>query len=98
VAVAWQLDQAHVPVDQIAIIVSLVILPHTWKFLWAPIADATLTRKRWYLIGSICSAAGIFATGALPATPAGLWLLGAAVLTMNFAVTFLDRHDGLWHA
>jgi MFS transporter, PAT family, beta-lactamase induction signal transducer AmpG len=89
VAVAWQLDQAHVPVDRIALVVSLVTFPHAWKFLWAPIADATLTRKRWYLLGSMLSALGIFATGALPATTVGLLWLSVSVLTMNFAVTFL---------
>jgi MFS transporter, PAT family, beta-lactamase induction signal transducer AmpG len=89
VAVAWRLDLVHVPVDRIAVVVGLVIFPHAWKFLWAPIADATLTRKRWYLIGSVLSAIGIFVTGALPATTAGLLLLSASVLLMNIAVTFL---------
>ena len=31
----------------IASLVAVNLLPHTWKVLWAPIADSTLTRKRY---------------------------------------------------
>lgn len=89
VSIGYLLTQAGVPVERTAGLVALGILPHTWKFLWAPIADTTLSRRRWYLIASVLSAAGIFAIGAIPPTPAGLALLGAVVLISNLAVTFL---------
>src|SRR5258706_7405565 len=89
VSLAWILTKAGVPLGGIAALIALSFLPHTWKFLWAPIVDTTLTRKRWYLIASLVSAAGILTMGALPATVKSLGLLSAVVLVSNIAVTFL---------
>jgi MFS transporter, PAT family, beta-lactamase induction signal transducer AmpG len=89
VAVAYLLAHHGISVEQIAGLVALSVLPHTWKFAWAPIADTTLSRKTWYLIGSISTALGIFATGMLPATGASLPLFGAIVLVSNLGCTFL---------
>ena len=47
VAVVYLLTQAGVSIEQSAELVALSYVPHTWKFLWAPIADTTLTRKRY---------------------------------------------------
>src|SRR5206468_12581898 len=89
VSVGYLLAKAGVSVVQIAALVGLALLPHTWKFAWAPIADTTLSRKRWYLIGSVASAIGIFAIGAIPPTRATLPLLSIVVFAANVAVTFL---------
>ena len=62
VAVGFMLAKAGVSVDKIAALVALSYLPHTWKFAWAPIADTTLSRKTWYLLAAIVSAAGIWAS------------------------------------
>lgn len=89
VAVAYLLTQAGITVAQTAALIAIGFIPHTWKFLWAPIADTTLTRKQWYLIAAVLSALGIFGTGALPMTTASLPWLSAIVLISNLAVTFL---------
>lgn len=89
VAVAFLLAKRGISVEQIAALVALSFLPHTWKFAWAPIADTTLTRKTWYTIGAVLSAIGIFMTGALPPTRASLPLLSTIVLVSNFGCTFL---------
>ncbi len=89
VAVAYLLTKSGVPIGQIAGLIALAFLPHTWKFLWAPIADTTLTRKGWYVIGCVTSAIGIWATGAIPATPSGLAVLSVVVVISNFAVTLV---------
>jgi MFS transporter, PAT family, beta-lactamase induction signal transducer AmpG len=89
VAVAYRLSQAGLSVDQIAGLVAVSFIPHTWKFLWAPVVDTTLRRKIWYLLGAAGSAIGIFATGAAPATPQGMFLLYGVVFLSNLAVTFL---------
>jgi MFS transporter, PAT family, beta-lactamase induction signal transducer AmpG len=89
VAVAYRLSHAGLGVDQIADLVAVSFIPHTWKFLWAPVVDTTLSRKTWYALGSACSAVGIFATGAIPATAAGIAVLYGVVLLSNLAVTFL---------
>lgn len=89
VAIGYQLTQAGVSVEQVAELLAFSYIPQTWKFLWAPVADTTLSRKRWYLVAGLVSALGIFVTGAVPADAASLPLLYAAVLVSNVAVTFL---------
>jgi len=89
VAVAYLLTRAGVSVGHIAGLIAISFIPHTWKFLWAPIADTTLGRKTWYVIACVLSAVGFWATGALPATRAGLAALTVVVVVANVAVTFL---------
>ena len=89
VAIGYQLTQAGVSVEQVAELVAFSYIPQTWKFLWAPVADTTLTRKTWYILAGLVSAVGIFVTGVVPADERSLPLLYAAVLVSNVAVTFL---------
>jgi MFS family permease len=90
VAIAYELTQAGVGVDEVAALVAFSFLPHTWKFLWSPIADTTLSRKSWYVWSSLVSAVGIFLTGAVPANAQSLPTLYVVVLVSNVAVTFLS--------
>jgi MFS transporter, PAT family, beta-lactamase induction signal transducer AmpG len=89
VALGYQLTQAGVSVDEVATLVAVSLVPQTWKFLWAPVADTTLTRKRWYVLAGLVSALGIFAMGWVASSPKSLSLLYMAVLGSNVAVTFL---------
>jgi len=89
VAIGYQLTQAGVGVEEVAALIAASFIPQTWKFLWAPVADTTLSRKTWYLLAGAVSALGIFVTGAVPADAASLPLLYAAVLISNVASTFL---------
>ena len=89
VAIGYQLRQAGVGGDEVAALIAASYIPQTWKFLWAPLADTTLSRKTWYLLAGLVSALGIFVTGAVPANAASLPLLYAAVLISNVASTFL---------
>jgi MFS family permease len=89
VAIGYQLTQAGVSVEEVAALIAASYIPQTWKFLWAPVADMTLSRKTWYLLAGVVSAVGIFVTGAVPANAASLPLLYAAVLISNVASTFL---------
>ena len=89
VAVAYMWSRHGFSVGQVAALVALALVPHTWKFAWAPIADTTLGRKPWYLISAVLTAAGIFATGVLPPTQASVPLLSVIILVSNLASTFL---------
>jgi len=89
VAIGYQLTQAGVSVEEVAALIAASYIPQTWKFLWAPVADTTLSRKTWYALAGLVSALGIFVTGAVPADAASLPLLYAAVLISNVASTFL---------
>jgi MFS family permease len=89
VTLGYQLAKAGVGTDAIAALIAIGFIPHTWKFLWAPVADTTLSRRLWYVLAAAVSAAGIFAMGALPARVESLPWLSAIVLLANLAVTFL---------
>ena len=89
VAIVYVLSQAGVSVEDVAGLVAVSFIPQTWKFLWAPIADTTLSRKKWYVIASVVNAAGLFAMGLLPATAQSLPMLYVVALLANFASTFL---------
>src|SRR5271155_5564456 len=89
VTIVYLLTQAGVPVEVSATLVALSYIPHSWKFLWAPIPDTTLSRKTWYLLAAGVSALGIYATGIIPAVVESLPLLTGVVLIANVAVTFL---------
>ena len=89
VTIVYMLTQAGVPVDESAALVAISYIPHSWKFVWAPLVDTTLSRKTWYLCATVVSGLGIYATGAVPAEAGSLPLLTAVVLLSNFAVTFL---------
>jgi MFS family permease len=89
VALAYLFSKAGIPVAQVAALVAVVYIPHTWKFAWAPLVDSTLSRKSWYLIASVVSAAGILATAVFPIKATSLPMLTIVILVSNFAVTFL---------
>ena len=88
-AVAYLLAKAGVSVEQIGAVIAVSLVPHTWKFLWAPVADLTLGRKSWYVIAALLSAIGICEMGAIPAGQESLGILAVAVVSANVAVTFL---------
>jgi MFS transporter, PAT family, beta-lactamase induction signal transducer AmpG len=89
VALAYLFSQQGISVERVAALVAVGVIPHTWKFAWAPLVDSLLTRKTWYLLASVLSAAGIFATAVLPIQASSLPLLTTVILVSNFAVTFL---------
>jgi MFS family permease len=89
VTLAYQLTQSGFDASQAAFVVAVDLFPQQLKFLWAPFADTTLTRKRWYVIGAGLTGAGILGCGLVPLTPALLPVLCLLVLLMSLATTFL---------
>ena len=87
--IGYQLRHAGVSVAQAAGVIALGLLPHTYKFLWAPVVDSTLDQKKWYLMAGLASSIGIASLGMFPATQAGIALLSAVVFIGSFATTFL---------
>jgi MFS family permease len=90
VTVVYLLGRAGVDPVTIAVLTGLSFLPHTFKFLYAPLVDLTLSRKQWYVMSSIASALGIALLGMIPATEAGLPWLRVLVVAGNFATAFLS--------
>ena len=96
VTVAYLLAQRGVSAEEIGALVALSVVPNTWKFAWAPLADTTLNRKLWYTLGTLATAVGCVAIGAVPATAAGLQLLTLIVFVVSLANTFVSiAADGL---
>jgi PAT family beta-lactamase induction signal transducer AmpG len=89
VCLAYLLTQAGLAAAPVAALVAISYLPHTWKFLWAPVVDLTLTRKAWYGIGLVGVVAGIGLSGSVPMNEAKLPLLTALVLLSAVAATLV---------
>jgi MFS family permease len=89
VTLAYLLVHHGVTVQEIATLSAIALVPQTWKFLWAPIVDTTLTRKSWYIIGALTTAVTIAATGFVPAGRHTLSLITLLVLASSLASTFV---------
>ncbi|HEX7156092.1 MAG TPA: hypothetical protein VF229_02695, partial [Burkholderiaceae bacterium] len=88
VALAYDLGQAGVSAVAIGTLIAIGFVPHTWKFLWAPIVDSTWAPRGWYWASVVVSALGVLAMGSIATTAASVPLLSAVVLLANLAVTF----------
>jgi MFS transporter, PAT family, beta-lactamase induction signal transducer AmpG len=89
VALAFLATHAGLNVEQGAELIAAGMFPNVWKFFWAPVADTTLTRKRWYLLSCVLCAAGMFAMAVVPLGPATLRLMEVVILVTSTAATFL---------
>lgn len=59
----YLLRKYGMPVDRIAGVVAIALLPAVWSFLWSPLADTGLRRRSWALISALC--AGVAAAAAI---------------------------------
>jgi MFS family permease len=89
VTLGYLLAQAQVNAQGVAALIAVYFMPQTWKFLWAPVADLTLTRKRWYLLSAALCALGFVGLGAIAPSEKSLPLLSAVALGASLATTFL---------
>jgi MFS family permease len=89
VTLAYQLSQSGVGVGAIAALVAMNVFPQTYKVLWAPIVDTTLSSKTWYLISALVTAVTIGAMGFIHPDIKGVGLLTALVFVNSAAVSFL---------
>lgn len=89
VTIAFLAKAAHLSDTAIAALVASSLFPHAWKFLWAPVTDASWTRKRWYLAANVGTSGSILLLGFIPITEGTLPTLHLLVLGGAFATTFL---------
>jgi len=87
VTLAWLLSQAGASVAAVAGLAGLGLAPNTWKVLWAPVVDVSLTAKRWFVIANAATAGTLFAMGLLPIKISLLATFGALVLINSVAGT-----------
>ena len=89
IALGYLASRAGIPISAIAAMVGMTWLAASWKFLWAPLGDYTLTRKRWYRIAISFVSVGFIAMASVPLTPRMLPLLSVIVLLTSLAGTFI---------
>lgn len=89
VALAYLATKVGLTVEQGATLIAVSLFPNVWKFFWAPIADRTLTRKRWYLISAVACALGMAAMATLPLGPKTLLPMSVIIFFTSLAATFL---------
>ena len=85
VTLAFLLGAKGVGALAIGGLVAANTLPQTWKVLWAPLMDTTLTPKVWYLIGALSVGLTILAMSVIPQSAMTLPLLTALVLASSAA-------------
>src|SRR5436190_15602117 len=89
VTLGYLLGKAGVKAEGVAALVAVSFIPQTWKFLWAPVADLTLSRKRWYAVSAVLCGFGLAALGSIAPVAASLPLMSAVAFAASLATTFL---------
>lgn len=89
VAMAFLCTRFGLSVQDGALLIAAGMFPHVWKFFWAPLADTTLSRKKWYVLSVVLCALGICAMSAVPMSKGNLRLLEVVIFVANLASTFL---------
>lgn len=89
IALGYLGSKAGVPVSAIAGVVGMSFLAAGWKFVWAPVGDYTLSRKRWYLLAGLMMSSGLVALTAIPFSVQTTVLVSGIVLLTSISGTFL---------
>ena len=87
VTLGYLLSQAGVSVTGIAGLIALYSFPQTWKVLWAPVVDTTLTAKRWYLIAALAVGLCLLGTAFVPTRPESMGLFYGLVLVLSITAS-----------
>jgi len=88
VTLGYLLHQAGVGVAAIAALVAISFIPQTWKFLWAPVVDTTMTSKTWYLLSAAVNGGTLVAVGLFHAGPATLPIITGLIFLNSLSTTF----------
>ena len=64
-------------------------LPHTWKFLWAPLVDTIWTGRGWYITSNLISSAAIISLGFIPIRDDTVGLMTTIIFINGVATTFV---------
>ena len=72
-----------------ASIVAIGVSSNLWRFLWGPVADLTLTARRWYLLGLGTSAATLLMVALLPLHQNAVAVLMTIVFISQVAGTLI---------
>lgn len=89
VTLGYQLSHAGVGPADVGALIALTFIPQSWKFLWAPLTDATLTRKAWFRIGALLVCGTFLSCTLIPIDASSLRLLQVLMVVQSTATTLL---------
>jgi hypothetical protein len=87
ITLAFLLHQHGVSVPAVAAMVAMTYLPNTWKVLWAPVIDTTLSARRWYMIGIGITALAFVVASLAPLGPQSMPLFDGMTFILGLAST-----------
>ena len=89
ITLPFVLVRAGFSVALAASIVAIGVSSNLWRFLWGPVADLTLTARRWYLLGLGMSAATLLMVALLPLHQNAVAVLMTIVFISQVAGTLI---------
>jgi PAT family beta-lactamase induction signal transducer AmpG len=89
VTLPFVLTRAGFSVGAAAAIVAVGLSANVWRFLWGPIADLTLSLRKWYWIGLGTCAGSLFLLSLIPIRPGTTALLTTMVFVSQVAGTLV---------
>jgi len=100
VTLVYLLGQAHVGVNDLAMLAGLVLIPQWGKALLGPMVDATLTNKIWFFASAAVTGLLMAATAVVPPVAGNMVLIDILVFTFSAtsAVNALAADSILAHA
>src|ERR1700683_3156743 len=87
VALAYLLSKTGVSVGLIAGFVGLSLFPQTWRAVWAPVVDTTLSIRAWYLISASATGLLMAVTAFIPASRANFGWIELLAVGFSLAAT-----------
>ena len=87
VTLAWLLAHHGVSTADIGELIAVSYLQYTFKVLWAPVIDTTLSSRAWYWIANVVTGGLMIASGFVPMDTGSLPLLEGIVFLFNIAAT-----------
>ncbi|HEY3636734.1 MAG TPA: hypothetical protein VGK90_01185, partial [Rhizomicrobium sp.] len=99
VTLAYLLSKAGVSVGLIAALAGWSLFPQTWRVVWAPVVDTTLSIRAWYLISASATGLLMAATAFIPASTTNFgWVeLLAVGFSMTATITTITASSLLAH-
>jgi PAT family beta-lactamase induction signal transducer AmpG len=99
VTLGFLLPKGGASVAEVAALIALFTFPNTWKVLWAPLIDTTLTARAWYIIAAVTTGIIMVGTAFVPAVPEQLVTLHilALVSSITSSVTAMSAERLMAH-
>jgi MFS family permease len=89
VALGYLLKEHGVSVEAVGGVIAASLVPHVWKITWAPVVDAVLPRKLWYVVSLALVSSLTFVAMTMPLGPATLSALTTVLVASQVALTLM---------